>query len=61
MHVCVNLGLTFNQSVFVCWRGSSQHAEFGPDFVNTFLFNLSVRQRGQWERVCDDEYTTEYL
>lgn len=54
MNVCVfNLRLTFDQCVFVSWRGSSQHTEFGPDFVNTFLFNLPVRWKENEMRVFD--------
>lgn len=49
----INLRLTFDQCVFVGWRRSSQHTEFGPDFVNTFLFNLPVRWREKDVRMFD--------
>lgn len=36
---------TFHQSVFVSRRGTSQNTQFGPDFVQSLLFNLEGAEK----------------
>lgn len=35
---------TFDQSVFVCGGRPRQHSEFGPELVDSFLFNLEIEE-----------------
>lgn len=39
--------LTFNQSVFVSWGGTSKNTKFGPNFVQSLLFNLKGTEKQQ--------------
>lgn len=38
---------TFNQSVFVSWGGTSKNTKFGPNFVQSLLFNLKVTEAAE--------------
>lgn len=52
--------LTFNQCVLVGRRGSSQHAQFGPDFIDAFLLNLCDGRKEE-EKMCDEEWHNKNL
>lgn len=41
----IQMCLTFDQSVFVRWRWSSEDSELGPNLIKTFLLNLQNKKR----------------